>query len=52
LILPDEVETSLKLFVIPGEDPGSSANHHPLQRLAACNGSRLKAGMKEKTRRG
>jgi len=37
-------------MVIPGEDPGSSVYLSPLQRTAACNGSRLKAGMtKNKT---
>jgi hypothetical protein len=33
------------VFVIPGEDPGSSVDCRPLQRSAVRSGSRLKAGM-------
>jgi len=36
------------LFVIPGEDPGSSVDHRPLQWATVRTGSRLKAGMTEK----
>ena len=31
--------------VIPGEDPGSSVDHRPLQWATVRTGSRLKAGM-------
>ncbi len=33
------------IYVIPGEDPGSTAQSCPLQTPVACSGSRLKAGM-------
>ncbi len=33
------------MSVIPGEDPGSSVDHLPLQRAAVRHGSRLKAGI-------
>jgi hypothetical protein len=33
------------VFVIPGEDPGSSVDCRPLQWAAGSTGSRLKAGM-------
>ena len=33
----------VKIFVIPGEDPGSSIDHCYLQIPAVCAGSRLKA---------
>jgi len=36
------------LFVIPGEDPGSSVEQCLLQRPAVNSGSRLKAGMTKK----
>ena len=36
------------VFVIPGEDPGSSVDRSPLQRAAVRSGSRLKAVMTKK----
>ena len=41
----DKEKGPVFVFVIPGVDPGSSVDRYPLQRAAACNGSRLKAGM-------
>ncbi len=36
------------LFVIPGEDPGSSVEHRLFPRPVVDSGSRLKAGMTKK----
>jgi hypothetical protein len=43
----DHVEISVmaKIFVILGEDPGSSVHGFPMQIFVAGCGSRLKAGM-------
>ena len=36
------------MYVIPGEDPGSSVDRRLLQMSAVRSGSRLKAGMTKK----